>query len=151
VDSLIPELEHLANSFRRDYSDYLKNEAKSGGVAVLDVRFGVWVSETWSKIDPVTGVTVPRFPWASRCLLLCFFKPILVNRYSHGRGWGLSKKNTKDSLMPISKKNQPLPYVSNSSGWYGRLRGPISQLVIGYQLWSTKTTIFLCAEHFYKN
>ena len=45
---------------RQDYLDYLKNKAKSGDMAVLELTFrkmslGKWV-ESGPKIDPATGV-----------------------------------------------------------------------------------------------
>ena len=42
---------------RRDYLDYLKNRAKSGDMAVLDLTFRNMSLGKWSKIDPATGVS----------------------------------------------------------------------------------------------
>ena len=42
---------------QRDYLDYLKNEAKSGDMAVVEIRFRNISLGKWSKIGPATSVT----------------------------------------------------------------------------------------------
>jgi len=44
---------------QRDYLDYLKYEAKSGDMAVLEIRFRTIFLGNWSKIDPAAGVMPP--------------------------------------------------------------------------------------------
>ena len=57
---------------RRDYLDYLKNRAKSGDMAVLQLTFRNISLEKCPKIDPATGVT-PSTQCYLFPILICFF------------------------------------------------------------------------------
>ena len=45
-----------AEQILSDYLDYLENESKSGDTTVLEIRFEVFASGKWTKIDPATRI-----------------------------------------------------------------------------------------------
>jgi len=60
------------------------------------------------------------------------------------RGWRLRKKKEIFFFGTQPKKKHPGPDGPNASGWYGRLREPISPLYIDNQVWSNMTAILWC-------
>jgi len=88
-----------AKLFRRDHLDYLKIEAKSGNVAVLEIRFRDWTSKTWSTIDPAIVVVVVVF-------LLIELNPRAKNV---SRPWRQPQRQYKSELRP-TKHESPHPH-----------------------------------------
>ena len=60
------DLSEVAKLCRWNYLDYLRNEAKCGDMAVLEIKFGVWVLGKWSKVDHATSISFVPYTLSQR-------------------------------------------------------------------------------------